>query len=138
MSVRLSDKGIVRAQRARKEKDMTYIKLAERAYLAEPTIKRFISGKGVSKSSFQQICNVLGLDDWENLIAETPDSIQQPYKPKTEETGSTESIKGSIAISGVFTENKQRQIRSTLEMLKKLLLDGDFIITMDEDESGIV
>lgn len=139
MGVKLSEEGISIAQRVRKEKFLTYMKLAELAYVSEPTIKRFISGKPVSLTTFKEICKTLGIEEWEKLVENTQLDKTLITKDKDSYSSSNvretnERIKGAIAITGTFSEDKQRQIRATLAMLNKLLLDGDIIITFDEDD----
>ena len=130
-SLSLNSKGIEIVKEARMKAGISLEKLAEKSFLSTATVKRFASGKSVSVSSFKAICDVLGIDDW--------DEIQDQIKSKSDvksdiSTSSENKGSGTIAVSGTFSEDKQRQVKATLEMLRQLLLDGTIFIHFDEDD----
>lgn len=139
-SFKLSEWGIQEVRMQRKIRGIANRKLAELSFVSESTVKRFIQGKPISTANFEALCQALGLEDWKTLIdigmpvldserVSERYSLASPQKDREEE----EAV-GSIAVTGVFSKNKQRQIRAALGVLKSLLLEGEVQIWFDEDE----
>lgn len=128
LTFNLSEEGISTVYAQRKSQGLTYEKLAGRAYLSVSTVKRFARGQQISVDSFKHLCRVLGLEDWQRLVEGIDsDSAKVPCQdlspPQQEEVGIREAV-GTLAVRGTFSQSKQLQIATTLEVLKDLLLDG--------------
>ena len=134
-SFKLSPKGVSEVKLKRKSQGITHGEMAKSAYLSISTVKRFISGKPVSTESFKVLCNILEIEEWQNLIEqENIDSKQvlsrdsQNFKEKdTQETG-------TLYIMGDFNRSQQRQIKVALESLKALMLEGTVTMHISYDE----
>ena len=120
-SLRLSPVGVEQVRDMKKMKGWGNSDLAEASYVCLSTAKRFTRGDSVSAANFKALCRALGLDEWEALVDGAIKDLD-------------DTAKGAVAVSGVFTENNRLQIEAILNILKKLLQDGDVIIHYPEDE----
>ena len=141
-SYKLSDKGQIQVQQARLMKGWTKTSQdwLDKSMISESTLKRFLQGKPVRASSFIDLCNALGISEWQELVEWT--SIYKPdddstrvdfhfSKESLEKSDSTE-LKQTLAVTGVFTEDKRLQIEAALEVLKSLLLSSQVFISKQQ------
>ncbi|MEM9008479.1 MAG: helix-turn-helix transcriptional regulator [Cyanobacteria bacterium P01_F01_bin.86] len=136
-SAQLSAQGQLDLRRACKTMEMTQEAWAREAHVSVSTLKRFIAGKPVSKSTFQCLCEVLGLTEWKSLI-DTPDIVDStrfPSRPGEIYQDKESKPIAALVVRGTFDQSKQLQIKALLEALKDLLLESKIIIQFPEDQS---
>jgi hypothetical protein len=135
-SARLTTKGIMIVRTQYKSMGLTQGMLGEQAFVSPATVKRFVAGRPISRPNFQALCEVLGLADWQTLIDERLDlDSTGPVRPSRLENEEQDSEPtAALAVTGIFSLTKQAQIKAALEMLKKLLLEGDVIIHFPDDD----
>lgn len=76
VSVAASKRGLDKIDLARKKKGLTKIALCELANTSPETLKRLWRGKAIQQDIFENLCQVLGIDDWEELVDSNP--TQEP------------------------------------------------------------
>jgi DNA-binding Xre family transcriptional regulator len=131
-SYKLSEECITVVEQARVMKGWKRSTWADRAEISESTLKRFLNGQPIRMEKFISICQVIGLEDWQNLIAwEDNDSTrvfledlsQNPPAPP-EATLS----KYALVATGTFTDSQKAQIELLLKALGNLLSEGQIHI----------
>ncbi|MGL4503897.1 MAG: hypothetical protein ACRCU2_32850, partial [Planktothrix sp.] len=104
------------------------------AYVSPSTAKRFIQGEPISPENFRNLCQVLGIEEWESLIdwdksdSTAVDSTALTFKPSDLSAKDELPSKGGLAVTGIFTSAKRFQVEISLEIFKQLLINGSVII----------
>ncbi|WP_373527406.1 hypothetical protein [Nostoc sp.] len=138
-SYKLSEEGQIRVEQTRLMKGWTKTSVVwlDESMISESTLKRFLQGKPVRASSFIGLCNALGISEWQELVEwigidkSNNDSTRVDFhfpEGSFEELNSTEA-KQTLAVTGVFTEDKRLQVEAALEVLKSLLLSSQVFIS---------
>lgn len=79
-SLRASSKGLEIVNQLRRQKgwNKTAEVWCDVALTSKATLKRFWGQQPIQRETFIRICTVLGLDSWEDIVADSPDSIPIP------------------------------------------------------------
>ena len=144
----------------RRDKGLTQYMWATGADLSESTLKRFLRGEPINPENFENLCKVLGIEEWMKLIEkEDSDSTVANINPTVAETFSTiepersRSVasagspnedspksqgksKGQLVVTGIFDEDQKLEIEALLDHLKALLLKCTVTIKVS-DESEV-
>ncbi len=131
---KLSKEGICTVERTRIMKgwNKTSKEWVRTAGASQSTLKRFLSGKPVSISCFISLCNALGIEEWQKLVAwEDNDSIRVDHEQPENYPAQPESAepKRALVVTGCFTESKKARVEVLVQALKKALLEADIIIS---------
>ncbi|MEQ8463705.1 hypothetical protein [Coleofasciculus sp. E1-EBD-02] len=122
---------IVEKARIMKGWNRTDQEWARTARVSRSTLKRFLSGQSLTVDCFRSLCEALGLDEWQNLVAwEDNDSTRVAQKQSENPPAQPEPAepKRTLLVTGFFNESQKARIEILLEGLKKTLLEADIII----------
>jgi AAA-like domain len=110
-SLRASPQGLVTVDRARRRKGWTKTWTAawwEAAHTSQATLRRFWRGLAIQRENFIAICQVVGLEDWEAIAADStldlpPENAAESAESSNELFPQT-SVEWQEAAEGVETE----------------------------------
>jgi hypothetical protein len=120
---------------------------AAKAYLSISTIKRFVNGTKIDRSSFDAACTALDLDPNalmlipnKRLDSNTPPIPQEvlsslvPLPPEQSPAQHSHPLDQSFMITGIFSPNKLEEIEAALAHLEALL-GNDCTFTLMPDKN---
>lgn len=142
-SIKLTKEGITMVDTARKKKgwNKTEWRWWDEAEVSESTLKRFTSGRAISPGNFKNLCEVVGIEEWQSLVDwENSDSTAVTQLSKELPGNSCREkklpSKGGIGVTGVFTSDKKLEVEMALERLKQLLIDCKVVIKLAEEPNS--
>ena len=119
---KLSQEGLQEIEEKRRLKGWgrTSERWAEVAMSSESTLKRFLKGEAISAVHFINLCQAIGIEDWQSLVewkSSDGDSVK----------------KYSLTVTGIFTEDQKLQIEGLLDALKNLLSNAQIVFKPPDD-----
>lgn len=125
------------------------------AFCAMPTLRRFLQHKSIRTDIFISICEAIGLHDWQK-VAE-PIQFQAPQKAfaifgkvsdldvydlvthlekYANDCVSTESVTGTLILSGYFSKKDQDIVELILGQIKSRLTEGK--VSIHEEKVSLI
>ena len=131
-SYQLSQESLQEIEQARKRKgwNRTDMEWCEQAEVSESTLKRFLRRKRISADNFINICDAVGIKDWQRLAG------LEEYDTNENNPTETQAMQPQYAltVNGVFAKEQKLQVETILEVLKNLLLNPQIVI---KSQNGI-
>lgn len=141
-SIKLTKEGIQKVNKARMIKGWNKTEPAwwGLADTSESTLKRFVSGKAISPENFKNLCEALGIREWEALVDwEASDSTavaQVSGEYPNQYISETEPLSQSaLTVTGTFNSHQQLEVEMASECLAELLSNAKVIIKETNDSA---
>ena len=139
---KLSKEGLkeIEEKRIHKGWGRTSKKWTNEAMSSESTLKRFLKGEAISSEHFINLCQAIGVEDWQSIVdweASDIDSTRVNSNPNFTNSSKEETIKTkySLTVSGIFTEDDKSQIKGLLRALEKFLSNAYIVFEPSEDNT---
>ncbi|MDJ0617055.1 MAG: hypothetical protein QNJ63_09965 [Calothrix sp. MO_192.B10] len=113
---------------------------------SESTLKRFLKGESISAQHFKNLCNAVGIEEWQKLV-DWDDVDSTKVVPETQKSLITKNItsnnstsdensssKYGLAVTGVFSADKKLEIETALEAVRNLLLSCHIVMKPQKDD----
>ena len=130
-TVKASTAGLEEIDRLRRRKGWNKQEKAwyQLACTSQATLRRFWAGTGIQTETFQKICEVVGVEDWQKIV--DWEATAQAKKR------SNESPQGflSLTFTGTFEKCDKAKLDSILALLQKMADDSDLAIVEVEEGS---